>query len=461
MIHFTSDVWTSDNNLNAFLSLTGHWVDKEWNRKFAFLKLHSLDSPHTGLMISNNLETILQEWNIDEDRRGVLVRDNGASMVLAARLSGLQDLGCYIHTIQLVVHAGLKPTAHKVINDTITTARSIVGHFRHSTKATECLQKIQASLNSESSPFPQHRLIQDIRTRWNSTFYMLERLQEQKAAIGIYTQDHDLSILTSNQWMIITKLVETLRPFEQETRKASLSTATAGIIIPSIRMLSNFLETIDDNLGINAIRRVMLKSLNDRYADVEKDKTCVIATALDPNAKLHFFCNETKEQAKDWLLDACLSELVMNRQSNTESNTNVDDASTSSESAQPNIQYDFWKKIITTQEICINQNAYVSDRFQCLQEINMYLAEPAKPLPFPPALPDDPICYWKVCCHLYPNLSTLARRYLGTPPSSVDSERAFSAAGNICTDKRSSLSADKLEKLLFLQKNLTLLNFEY
>ena len=95
-------------------------------------------------MISNNLQEILQEWNIDQVRQGVLVRDNGPSMVLAARLSGLKDLGCFIHTLQLVVLAAFKTTAHKVINDTITIARSIVGHFKHSTKATESLLKIQA-----------------------------------------------------------------------------------------------------------------------------------------------------------------------------------------------------------------------------------------------------------------------------------------------------------------------------
>ena len=71
-INFTSDVWTSDNNLNAFLSLTGHWIDSEFNRKYAFLKLHSLESPHTGQVISDNLKSILLEWNIEEVRQGVL-----------------------------------------------------------------------------------------------------------------------------------------------------------------------------------------------------------------------------------------------------------------------------------------------------------------------------------------------------------------------------------------------------
>ena|SRR6218665_1037004 len=91
----------------------------------------------------------------------------------------------------------------------------------------------------------------------------------------------------------------------------------------------------------------------------------------------------------------------------------------------------------------------------------MYLAEALKPLALPPALPEDPILYWKTCSNVYPNLSAVAQRYLGTPPSSVNSERAFSVAGNICTDKQSLLSASKMEMLLFLEKNLPIINFDY
>src|SRR6218665_3348107 len=120
-INFTSDVWTNDNNLNAFLSLTGHWIDESWNRRYAFLKLHSLESPHTGLVISNSFNEILSEWGITEERRGILVRDNGSSMVAAAHLSGLTDLGCYIHTIQLVVNAALRPTVQRAVGDIIAT----------------------------------------------------------------------------------------------------------------------------------------------------------------------------------------------------------------------------------------------------------------------------------------------------------------------------------------------------
>jgi len=46
------------------------------------------------------------------------------------------------------------------------------------------------------------------------------------------------------------------------------------------------------------------------------------------------------------------------------------------------------------------------------------------------------------------------RIYNTAPPTSVPSERVFSTAGDILTDKRSRLSPDNAEKLLIMKENL-------
>lgn len=51
-------------------------------------------------------------------------------MVEVAYDADLTNLACYIHTLQLIVTEGLK--TQKVANDTVATARAIVGYFRHS-----------------------------------------------------------------------------------------------------------------------------------------------------------------------------------------------------------------------------------------------------------------------------------------------------------------------------------------
>ena len=74
---------------------------------------------------------------------------------------------------------------------------------------------------------------------------------------------------------------------------------------------------------------------------------------------------------------------------------------------------------------------------------------------------NDPLIFWKNNETAKPILSRLARRYLSAPPGSVPSERLFSLAGDIANNKRNRLLPDKVEMLLFLKKNLVLLQYDY
>ena len=47
----------------------------------------------------------------------------------------------------------------------------------------------------------------------------------------------------------------------------------------------------------------------------------------------------------------------------------------------------------------------------------------------------------------------MARKYLGIPPTSAFSERVFSSSENIANEKRTWLGEEKLEMLVFLNKN--------
>ena len=70
------------------------------------------------------------------------------------------------------------------------------------------------------------------------------------------------------------------------------------------------------------------------------------------------------------------------------------------------------------------------------------------------------VCYswWKDNTSRFPLLAKLARKYLSAPPTSVLSERLFSSAGDIYTEKRNRLSPDKAEQLLFIKGNLELIS---
>ena len=64
------------------------------------------------------------------------------------------------------------------VQQLLNTARSLVGHYHRSNVAFQTFHQIQSQLK-----LPEHVLIQDVSTRWNSSYYMLQRLVEQKKAI--------------------------------------------------------------------------------------------------------------------------------------------------------------------------------------------------------------------------------------------------------------------------------------
>jgi hypothetical protein len=46
-VSFTTDCWTSSNNI-AFMGVTGHWIDKDWNLHATTLDFFPLPESHTG-----------------------------------------------------------------------------------------------------------------------------------------------------------------------------------------------------------------------------------------------------------------------------------------------------------------------------------------------------------------------------------------------------------------------------
>ena len=66
---------------------------------------------------------------------------------------------------------------------------------------------------------------------------------------------------------------------------------------------------------------------------------------------------------------------------------------------------------------------------------------------------ENPFEWWAMNRRKYPRLSQLAYKYLCIPATSVASERMFSASGHLTSDRRSRLTPDNANILLFLNKN--------
>jgi hypothetical protein len=84
------------------------------------------------------------------------------------------------------------------------------------------------------------------------------------------------------------------------------------------------------------------------------------------------------------------------------------------------------------------------------KELDAFIAEPYA------AEDCNPLGWWNGHRLKYPSVAAVARVYLGIPATSVASERVFSKCGRVCSERRSLLTPQHIEQLVFLAHNLPL-----
>ncbi|XP_047138980.2 zinc finger BED domain-containing protein 4 [Hydra vulgaris] len=298
-LSFTTDGWTTHHNDVSFYSLTAHWINSEFNSMTAVLQLKKITGSYTGVKISTFLKDSLNEWKIPTNKVYFVLSDNAANMKLAIKEAGLEknSLSCVIHTLQLCITNKL--FKHQtIVNDLIAKSRKIVTHFHHSSSSMDMLHEIQQQLK-----LPQHSLIQDVVTRWNSTVYMLERLVEQKTSPTLFfirNQKCNASNLNEDQWLLAETLILVLKHFEVATLEISENRASVSQIIPFIVSMEAYLVYASENAGeIKTIIEELKKDFKVLIYSYKYNKNLNMSRVLDPRFKLSYaISDEEKDTIK-------------------------------------------------------------------------------------------------------------------------------------------------------------------
>ena len=85
---------------------------------------------------------------------------------------------------------------------------------------------------------------------------------------------------------------------------------------------------------------------------------------------------------------------------------------------------------------------------QARKELEMYKREPK------PAVDSDPLNWWRLHEGSYKLLSSVAKKYLSIPATSVEAERSFSDLGVLLTKRRLLLTGPHVDAQLFLKGKL-------
>lgn len=304
----TSDLWSSDSSssINDFISVTIHGVDKNFEMKNICLDVKPFDGEtHSGELIAQNLCQAITNWEI-ETKLKVIITDNARNIVNATKsIPNIEHIPCMAHSLQLVLQDAVFEV--KDIKDMVTIARKIVGHFSHSTKAVKILRAAQEAHN-----VPIHILVQDVPTRWDSTYLMLNRLNEQRVAVQAVLPELNISYdLNTQQWILLQQVVQILKYFEEVTKALSNNDTTLADAIPLVNSLFKALElegskSVDQAVGNMAAK--LTTKLSERLGALEDKDSYILATAVDPRYKLRVFRHQdTINKAKELLYDAVQS----------------------------------------------------------------------------------------------------------------------------------------------------------
>ena len=210
----TTDIWTS-RTTQGYMTVTCHFIDELWQLKSFVLETFHLNVAHTAENIAAELTRIANEWNVSE-KVVALVTDNAANAIAAARITGWKHVPCFAHTLNLIVKAALESDRDLVVLK--KKCKDVVTFFHHSAKASDKLSDIQKQLQ-----IPENKLIQDVETRWNSTFYMFQRILEQhdEITMTLCLQGKSEMCFTPNDLKLVKNALDILRPFELATTKMS------------------------------------------------------------------------------------------------------------------------------------------------------------------------------------------------------------------------------------------------
>ena len=207
--------------------------------------------------------------------------DNAANQVLGVKLSGYELFRCCAHTIQLAIKDAFSECPN--IQKMIAKCQKIVKFFKKSGPAMRKLTTAQQLLR-----LPELKLLQNVKTRWNSEFYMVYRVFELKEPLLLaMAQIPEIEPLTPEEWLMCDELIDLLAPIEAATKTlCGRKYATISMIVPVIRGVVEHLSTIIFKCpNVLRIRAYLVKNINERFEKHEANKFVMTSTLLDPRFK--------------------------------------------------------------------------------------------------------------------------------------------------------------------------------
>ncbi|XP_014187161.1 E3 SUMO-protein ligase ZBED1, partial [Haplochromis burtoni] len=291
----TTDMWSSRTS-DPYMSLTIHYVDKDWKLQNKCLETCFFPEDHTGENIARVLKEFLSSWNLQEEKQMCVTTDNGANIVKAVALNNWTRLSCFGHCLHIAIERSVKDPR---IERAVGVGKKIVAAFGHSWKRQRALQAAQKELG-----LPEHKLITECCTRWGSKQRMIQRLLEQEKAITqVLAADKTTRhlMLTWQDIEVLDSVRTALNPLLEFTDAFSAEEyVTISCVKPVLQMFNNDMLKVKegDTELTKDIKTAILDYMNKSYKDSVTERLVNMASFLDPRFHTEYFSESESEAIK-------------------------------------------------------------------------------------------------------------------------------------------------------------------
>ncbi|CAI6371303.1 unnamed protein product [Macrosiphum euphorbiae] len=396
-VSLTCDLWSSRAN-ESFLTVTCHFIDKDYKIHCTVLSTNKMDINHTSENIATEINLIIKDWDI-VNKVVTIVTDNASSMIKACQILKIRHLPCFAHTLNLVVQDSLKL---KEVDCVIKKCKSLVTYFKNSNIATHKL--ITEQENQNKKPL---KVIQEVPTRWNSMYHMIKRILELKNDITIVLlrMPNAPTVLNLEDSLGLQDLIEILSCFDDATKKVSGNYVTKSLIIPLVYGIYNHLINLQPSTSEGKIiLQKTVESVKTRLFNYEEQRNVYEESLLPQNPEESYDTTESASNSGKSLFDFIETRIAEKSKNRTVTANSIIYLKEYTE--RPNINNDM-----------------------------------------------DPLIFWNINKDSLGTIPTCAKKFLCVPATSVPSERIFSKAGIVVSDRRSRLKAKNENMLIFINQN--------
>ena len=357
-----------------------------------------------------------------------IVTDNSDTMTEAVKLLKQEHLPCFAHTLHSLVTNSLAKVDG--LADILQKVKDIVQFFNHDQNGG--MMEEQQQEDPENQP---KKLISDVESRWNSSFYMLQRYLELHAPVStaLAILEKEEMIISTEDSEVLSSVVAALQPLEEVTRELCFEKTTlVSKIIPIIYVLKLALSENSSVMGgvMKQLTDTLLDQIQLKFPDLHQRFQFYCSTYLDPRFKKFAFSDEAAlEKIQDRLREEVIS---------------VGDVSQASGNPVSIVDHgsSLWDRF---DEDIAKQCSSSTARPDI--ELRRYAEE--QPIPrF-----SNPLEWWRIHGPMLPQLQEVAKKCFSCPGIRVQSERMFSDIGENVYLRRSRLAEEFVERIIFLNEN--------